>query len=504
MPDCDVLIAGAGPTGMVLALWLHRQGVKVRLIDKAAEPGLSSRALAVQVRTLELYRQLGLTEDVRSRGLAVPAMNLWAGGKPVARVPLDELSHNLSPEGGPVIFPQDEHEKLLAEHLEAAGVKIERQVELMAFDQDEGGVTATLRTRHTQQTCRARYICGCEGAHSVVRETLGTGFPGGTYQQLFYVADIEGHGPPINGELNVDLDLADFLAIFPMKGEGRARLVGTVRGEPAEHPEMLKFEDVSDRAIENLKLVVDKVHWFSTYKVHHRVTERFQVGRAFLLGDAAHIHSPAGGQGMNTGIGDAINLAWKLAAVLAGKADERLLETYEHERRNFARKLVTTTDRAFTFATAEGPLADVLRLKVAPLVMKAVTHFEPALEFVFRTVGQIAVSYHDSPLSSGHAGKVKGGDRVPWAGRSADNFAPLAMPEWQVHIYGNDVAGLAGWCETRGVALHVFPWSDGADHAGFERDAAYLIRPDAYVALAEGSDAPAKLDQYLTERGLKL
>src|SRR5207237_2764850 len=159
-----------------------------------------------------------------------------------------------------------------------------------------------------------------------------------TYQQVFYVADVDATGPALDGELHVDLDEADFLAVFPRKGAGRARLIGTVRDERAAHSEGLKFEDVSDRAIRHMKVLVLTVNWFSTYHVHHRVTEHFRKGRIFLLGDAAHIHSPAGGQGMNTGIGDAINLAWKLAAVLSGQASDALLDTYETERRAFARK----------------------------------------------------------------------------------------------------------------------------------------------------------------------
>ncbi len=159
----------------------------------------------------------------------------------------------------------------------------------------------------------------------------------------------------MNGELHIDLDDADFLGVFPLAGQGRARLIGTVRDERAEHPETLAFKDVSDRAINHLKVRVDKVNWFSTYHVHHRVAQHFRKGRAFLIGDAAHIHSPAGGQGMNTGIGDAINLAWKLAAVLAGRAGDNLLDSYEAERIGFARRLVATTDRVFSFATAQGP-----------------------------------------------------------------------------------------------------------------------------------------------------
>jgi 2-polyprenyl-6-methoxyphenol hydroxylase-like FAD-dependent oxidoreductase len=503
MADCDVLIAGAGPTGLVLALWLKKLGVTVRVIDKAETSGTTSRALAVQVRTLELYEQLDLAREVKTRGLIVPAMNLWAGGKPVARVPLHDIGQAFSPEPGPIIFPQDEHEALLVERLETAGVPVERRTELVAFTQDGQGVTADIRGPGGEEIVRAAYIAGCDGARSIVRRTVEAGFPGGTYKQLFYVADIQGHGPPINGELNVDLDEADFLAIFPMKGEGRARLIGTVRGERAGQADTLKFEDVSAHAIENLGLKVDRVNWFSTYHVHHRVTDRFRTGRAFLLGDAAHIHNPAGGQGMNTGLGDAINLAWKLAAVLAGRADDRLLDSYEQERIGFARKLVATTDRAFTFATAEGSMADFLRLKVAPLFAKAVSHVEPALEFLFRTVGQISVHYPDSPLSAGRAGKVRGGDRLPWAGAAANNFGPLAAMGWQVHVYGAATEALQAWCASHKVPLHMFAWQEAHGNAGLLRDAVYLIRPDTYVALADSSGSPQVLERYFETRGIK-
>src|SRR6185436_3015982 len=212
---------------------------------------------------------------------------------------------------------------------------------------------------------------GCDGARSTVREVMGTGFPGGTYRQVFYVADVAATGPAINGELHGDLDEADFLAVFPLAEGNRVRLIGTVRDERADRADTLRFEDVSDRAINNLKVHVDKVNWFSTYHVHHRVTAHFRKGRAFLLGDAAHIHSPVGGQGMNTGIGDAINLAWKFAAVLAGRAPDALLDSYEAERIAFAHRLVNTTDRVFTLVTAQGKIAEVVRTRLVPTVLPA-------------------------------------------------------------------------------------------------------------------------------------
>jgi 2-polyprenyl-6-methoxyphenol hydroxylase-like FAD-dependent oxidoreductase len=502
MASSDVLIVGAGPTGLVLALWLTKLGVRVRIIDSNSQPGTTSRAVAVQARTLELYRQLDLTDAVIEQGHKVPAVNLWAEGERKAHLDFTHIGADLTPYSFLHIFPQDEHERLLIGRLKKAGISIERQTELMGFSEDGDHVAASLRGPDgREEQCEAEFIAGCDGAHSRVRETIGTGFPGGTYQQIFYVADVDASGPAIDGELHVDLDEADFLAIFPLAPHVRVRLIGSVRGDRAEHPETLKFEDVSDRAIHNLKVKVETVNWFSTYRVHHRVSEHFSKGRAFLLGDAAHVHSPVGGQGMNTGIGDAINLAWKLASVIARRAPAGLLDSYEHERMAFARRLVATTDRVFTFVTAEGPLADILRTRVAPLVLPKIVGFEFAREFLFRTVSQITVNYRGSPLSAGAAGTVHGGDRLPWAsGGGEDNFASLTAMIWQAHVYGTPAGGLGDWCTANGLKLQMFAWRSEHEKAGLVRNALYLLRPDGYVALADPSASPEVLDRYFTDR----
>jgi len=494
----EVLIVGAGPTGLVLALWLTRQGVRVHIIDKTSEPGTTSRALAVQARTLELYEQLDLAEAVVAKGHRVPGVNMWVEGRPAARVSLEDIGLGLTPYPFLHIFPQDRHEKLLIERLAQLGVEIERNTELLNFVEHPDAVVARLRGPDgSEQDCEARYIVGCDGARSRVRDVIGSGFPGGTYRQLFYVADVDASGAAVNGELNVELDEADFLAVFPLAASKRIRLIGTVRDERADRADSLEFGDVSDRAIQHLKLQVDKVNWFSTYHVHHRVTEHFRKGRAFLAGDAAHIHSPAGGQGMNTGIGDAINLAWKLATVLAGRAPDRLLDSYEAERIGFARRLVATTDRAFSFATAEGRLADIVRTRIAPLVLPLATRFEVVRDYMFRTVSQIMVNYHDSPLSHGSVGQIRAGDRMPWvAVGGVDNHAPLKEIGWQAHVYGEAKPELATWCTARGLRLHVFAWQPEHGAAGFVRDALYLLRPDTYVAQADATAAPESLSSY--------
>ena len=501
----DVLIIGAGPTGLVLALWLTKLGVKVHIVDKTSEPGTTSRAVAVQARTLELYQQLDLTDVLLAGGHKVPAVNLWVKGERAARVGFGTVGSDLTPYPFLNIFPQDKHERLLIDRLEKLGVTVARNTELTGFTDEGGRITARLRGPDgTETTWEAAYIAGCDGARSLVRETLGTGFPGGTYRQVFYVADVEATGPALNGELHIDLDEADFLGIFPMAGEGRARLIGTVRDERAEHPESLKFEDVSDRAIQHLKVNVKTVHWFSTYRVHHRVSEHFRTGRAFLLGDAAHIHSPAGGQGMNTGIGDAINLAWKLAAVLSGQASEALLDSYEAERIGFARRLVATTDRVFTFATTDSPIANVIRTRIAPLIVPVLARFDASRDFIFRTVSQIMLNYRGCPLSVGSAGQVHGGDRLPWVDANTNNFASLSQMRWQVHVYGEASPALTAWCMERDLPLHVFAWRPDFESSGLAQNALYLLRPDTYVAFADTAGTPESLEQYFRSRGLMI
>ena len=504
--DTEVFVVGAGPTGLVLALWLTRLGVRVRIVDKTEGPGTTSRALAVQARTLELYRQIGLADAVVAGGRPMHAINLWAAGRPVAHAALGDMGGAISRFPYALIFPQDEHERLLIDRLAQTGVHVERETELVGFEEEPGRVLIRLkRADGATETCEAVYLAGCDGAHSTVREAMGVGFPGGTYNHLFYVADVEARGPAMNGELHAALDTSDFLAVFPLKEDGRARLIGTVRTDVEHQHEKLSWKDVSRRVIEWMRIDVERVNWFSTYRVHHRVADRFRKGRTFLLGDAAHIHSPVGGQGMNTGIGDAVNLAWKLAAVVNGRADHSLLDSYEPERIAFARRLVSTTDRAFTGITSDGTIARHIRLDVVPFVIPMIFSFAATRRFMFRTISQTAVNYRGSPLSDGRAGSVHGGDRLPWVAvnsSAVDNFTPLTSLDWQVHVYGSATPEIQAVCNERMLPLHVFPWHLEMGRVGLQRDAVYLVRPDGYVALAAWESTAAAIASYFDARRL--
>jgi 2-polyprenyl-6-methoxyphenol hydroxylase-like FAD-dependent oxidoreductase len=504
----EVLIAGAGPTGLVLAIWLTRLGIRVRIVDKLAAPETTSRAIGVQARTLEFYRQLGISDEIIARGHKAAAMNLWISGRHRARFPFAEMGADISPFPFALVISQDEHEKILTEHLSGLGVEIERAVELLDFVETENGISVRLKKYGgAVEICEALYLAGCDGAHSTVREKLKIGFSGGTYARKFYVADVHADGPAMNGEINVALDAADFLVIFPLGDSGRARLVGALDESAENSAANQTWRDVNQSVIETLRLKILRVNWFSTYRVHHRVADSYRCGRTFLLGDAAHVHSPVGGQGLNTGVGDAVNLAWKLAAVLRRHASAALLETYHPERTAFARRLVNTTDRVFAGVTSPRFFNRQMRLKLVPFLLPKLFQIGAVRQFMFLSISQCVVNYRGHNLGSGCAGKIRGGDRLPWlkpqANQNEDNFSPLNSLDWQVHVCGETTQEIQKICAERSLSLHIFPWREEMRPAGFLRDAVYLVRPDGHVALASPAAGAKRVFSFLENAGVK-
>ena len=495
MPERNVLIVGAGPTGLALALELARRGVPFRIVERHDGPGQASRAMAVHARTLEFYRQLGFADEVVARGFKMERAHLREGDHEVASFAFGDLGEGLSPYPFVLSFPQDEHERLLIAKLEEAGTAVEWGTELVGLENGEERVRATLRRGGAEESCEVAYLCGCDGAHSAVREGLGLGFPGGTYEQMFYVADVEASGAPAGGDINAYLGADQLCLVFPIRTSGMQRLIG-ILPEELKGREGLVFDDVRPYAERLTGLTVRTVNWFSSYHVHHRVADRFRVGRAFIAGDAGHIHSPAGGQGMNTGIGDAVNLAWKLDAVLSGRATPAILDTYEPERIAFARLLVSTTDRAFTSIVGRDTRGHIVRTLLIPNLGPFLLGFSAVRRAAFRLVSQIRINYRESPLSVGSAGDVEGGDRLPWV-EEAHNFEPLRSLDWQAHVYGEAGERLRAFAASRSLAVHAFAWGEGARAAGLERDALYLVRPDGHVAFASGEQDVAGLERFL-------
>jgi 2-polyprenyl-6-methoxyphenol hydroxylase-like FAD-dependent oxidoreductase len=502
MADTEVLIVGAGPTGLVLALWLERLKVPFRIIDKAREPAEQSRALAVHARTLEIYAQLGVAEAVIARGIIAPRLAVWRDGRRVAEADFSDAAEAITPYPYVLILPQDDHERLLVERLEAAGVRIERETELADLVETDGGVRATLRNGEGSETVLARFVCGCDGAHSIVRRGMGAQFKGGDYRQVFFVADAEVMGDAADRSFNLCVDADGVCLVLPVRRTGAHRLIGVVPADRQDWPN-LQFKDVEAEVRRFTGLSVRKVNWFSLYHVHHRAAERFRKGSVFLLGDAAHIHSPVGGQGMNTGIGDATNLAWKLAHVVSGRADPRLLDTYEAERVPFARKLLASTDQLFKAATDRSVAGRVWRAQVMPTFLPLLARAAPTRGTFFRTLSQAGIEYHSSRLSSGGAGRVRGGDRLPWVQlEGGDNYAMLRICDWQLQVFGAAKPATEALADELRIPLHVFPWDREVGRAGFMKNALYLVRPDGYVGFAEPRQDAAPVKRFLKRNGL--
>jgi hypothetical protein len=279
------------------------------------------------------------------------------------------------------------------------------------------------------------------------------------------------------------------------------RLIGLVPPELSGRTD-LSYDELRPHVEPLLGVHVTEVNWFATYRVHHRVAERFRVGRAFISGDAGHIHSPAGGPGMNTGIGDAVNLAWKLAAVLQGTAAPAVLDSYEPERIRFARTLVASTDRAFGFLIGGGLRGWLMRRVVMPRVLPLAVKVPAVRRAMFGLISQTRIEYRPGPLSVGGAGRVRAGDRLPWLG-TPDNFAPLASRDWQVHVYGEVGTALRDVAARAGVPVERFAWSAACRKAGFARDAIYLVRPDGHVGFAGRQNTMTGLAGYLDRFGLR-
>ena len=477
-----VLIVGAGPTGLMLALRLARHGVDCRIIDKNSGPGQASRAMAVHARTLEFYQQLGFADELVSLGIKINAMHIHEGGEELVKLALGEIGEGLSPYPFVLSLPQDEHERFLISKLAAAGVHVEWNVALDLWTQDDSEVQAILLNHGERQYCTFNYICGCDGARSKVREIAGFDFSGGTYDHLYYVADAKVAGK--NTDLHAHLGANSFALMLPVRTSGMQRLIGILPDRPEGAPAPV-FDDVREQVESLLNIQVEHVNWFSTYKVHHRVAAQFRERRCFILGDAAHLHSPVGGQGMNTGLGDAVNLAWKLAQKLRGQSNDALLDTYESERIVFARKLVATTDRAFQAIVAQGMAGQFLRRWLVPHALPFLSGFARARRLLFQTVSQIQIHYEDSALSAGHAEYLRGGDRLPWfSDGTQDNFTALRSMDWQLHIYGEAAPELLDEARVLKLPVHCYTYNVAAKLAGLGRDAAYLVRPDGHIALA--------------------
>lgn len=423
---CDVLVVGAGPTGLTLAAQLRAFGATVRIVDKLLDRAPESRALAVQPRTLEVLRGLDVATELVARGNPAAELCIHAGDR-VIRTQLFDIGLEDTAFPFLLFISQAETEVVLTEHLAGRGVRVERNVEFVGYRSSGDRLACTLRHPDgTKEVLNARYLAGCDGAHSTVRELAGIPFVGASYPQTFLLADLDVAGLQ-PGAINTFLTDHGPLFFFPLDRPAPWRLI-TMRpeahrppndAEPVSTSAPLEFSELQrlcDRATEG-RLRLSRPVWATAFRLHHRHATKYLAGKVALAGDAAHIHSPAGAQGMNTGIQDAWNLGWKLGLVCRGVAPQSLLHSYEEERRPVGQFVVRFTDRVFTPATSTHPVARFARTQVAPRVIPAALRFRTGRGIAFRTVSQLGVRYRNSsaiePTRRPVVRRPRAGDRLP-------------------------------------------------------------------------------------------
>ncbi|WP_432477127.1 FAD-dependent monooxygenase [Nocardioides sp. GXQ0305] len=485
-----VLVVGAGPVGLVAACELVRRGVDVRVIDKLAEPTTESRALLVHARSLEMLDLMGVAERLLETGVLTHRMTMYAEGHELAVVGFDQVP---SPYPYSLTTAQTETERVLDERLRELGAQVERGVELVALDQGADTVRATLRgSDGSVEATEFGWVVGADGAHSTVRGLVGTRLEGSFVGERFALGDVEARH---------DLDPASMytffapqgpLLAFPMRGS-RMRLIGQLH------------DDTHAGSLDDLQHIVDErargitltsAHWLTEFEIHHAQVPDYRHGRVFLMGDAAHVHSPAGGQGMNTGMQDAHNLAWKLALAVRAGGAERLLDSYHAERHPVAAKVIDVTTRMTTLGTLDGAVARRLR----NLAVHAAAGLAPVQHVLSDQVEETALSYRGSPVVEDHGprrGSVRAGDHAPYVANAgaADRLRAVQAATTE-HV----VLSFPGSTE-EAVTVRPVDGSTSADDLvpdpgralaagyGLLHGGTAVIRPDGYLGYRGLSDA---------------
>ncbi len=534
-----ILIVGAGPVGLTMAAFLRQQGLAPRIVDKAPHASDRSKALVIWPRSLEMLDNLGVVDRFQAAGRHPKAARFHGNGKLLLEIPIGE-----GPGGtafpGPLVLAQSETERLLTEHLREVGVPVERPVELLRFAESGAGVDATLRHADgREEAVRCDYLVGCDGAHSAVRHGLGVTFTGQAEPDDFLLADCRIDGIP-RDVLSFYWHPQGVLGFFPF-GDGRSRVIADLgsasEGKPRD-PTLEEVQAIVDARGPGGIRLSDPV-WLSAFRINERKVADYRKGRCFLTGDAAHIHSPAGGQGMNTGMQDAWNLAWKLALVESGRARPSLLDSYTPERGAVGELVLRNATRMTRLVTIRNPIFRVVRNTVVGLVGRV-----PAFRRnLFNGLTELAIHYPDSPLNGESsavpwaAGGIKPGDRVPdgtlrspATGEERRLHAILRGPEHNLLLLPDDPSRTADLAEIGRRAEATYPgvvrahvvggtspggpapdWLDPEGSLrrtlGAKASALAAVRPDGYLGYrgqpASWDDLRAYLDRYLVPAALR-
>lgn len=489
--DIDVLICGAGAAGLTLAIELARRGVAFAVIDKLATPFPGSRGKGLQPRTLEVFEDLGVLPAILAAGGPYPLLREHrADGCQVDRALGEASPSPAEPHAQPWMCPQWITEGILRERLAALGHTVQGERELVALAQDAHGVSATVQGVQGEQMLRARYLVGCDGGRSVVRQTLGVDFPGKSLGIRALVADVELQGLSRDAWHRFGSnDPTRQIALCPLAGTALFQIQAAVPLEGEVATSLPALQAMLAERIDQPDITLHAVHWASVYRMSARLASHYRVGRVFLAGDAAHVHPPTGGQGLNTSVQDAYNLGWKLAAVLDG-APDALLHSYEAERRTVA--------------------ADMLGLSTT--LLDATRRGEMQRS---RATRQLDLGYRDSPLTLEAPPREEGlraGDRAPDAPLAhADGTAPVRLfelltgPHWTALGHASDATAITPHPQLR---VHVVGGDgDLADPQGHFREiwalppgSWALVRPDGYLAAVVDADHAAAMRAWLGQQ----
>jgi 2-polyprenyl-6-methoxyphenol hydroxylase-like FAD-dependent oxidoreductase len=513
-PDItDVMVVGGGPVGLVAGCELARRGVRVRVIDKLAQPTEQSRAIAVHARSLDMFDRMGIVDELVSTGIKATAMQMYAGHSKLFRVPFADVDSAFP---FTLTTPQTETERLLGEHLQSLGVTVERGLEVVALTQDGDAAHLTLRHEDgSTEQATASWVIGADGAHSAMRRLVGTELAGSFVGERFVLGDVD-------AEHQLDLDaMCTFFSpdgpvvVLPMRG-GRVRFLAQVHDAPGTpmnmDPTQGDLQAILDRRIGGIRVV--RSHWLTGFEIHHARVPAYRWGRVFLAGDAAHIHSPAGGQGMNTGMQDAFNLAWKLAAVLRGDAGDTLLNSYQAERLPVADDVIAFTNRLTKVGTLSG-----LPRRIRDAVVQMLSHVPAVRQILADYSEEVNIAYRRSPIAVGrrprHA-KVAAGDHAPHMVDAAvqkqlraacgpqtldhtivtvatGQVAPAAGGHGQVQVLVTaDAAPVAGY-----DTIIADPEDVVGQRFGLKNGGRVVIRPDGYIgAIASLDDSTTVADYF--------
>ncbi len=524
--NTDVLIVGAGPTGLMLACQLQRFGVSFKIIDKQADRAHESRAFGIQAKTMEIFQNLGIVDNFLKEALHNFEPHFFVNGKLKLKLKLNKIKLKNTPFPSIYFLPQSETEKYLIEHLEKHGVHIQRKTSLDIFHQTETDIKAVLKNEVSGelQEITCRYLVGCDGAHSLVRNILQIPFVGASYEQDFFLADVEVEWPSSpESKFMLFFDTAGFFLHAPLGVNNLSRIIGAkISNFPPDPKTPLTLQEITDlsKKITHRNINISNPVWMSRFHLHHRSVTQYQKGRVFLAGDAAHIHSPVGAQGMNTGLQDSANLGWKIATVLKNKVSDDLLQTYQIEREAVGRKLNHSTDRFFGFLTSRNPILMGTRPLFLSLVMKLLNFSSQMQKSLFWFMSELGIRYEKNKFIDEN---TRDADSRFLAGPGAGSRAPDAplenstlfeiFKENHCHvliftksdhkkslIHENKVKELE-ISYRKWVKFHVLTKSQDTKiifkcyHVS--STAIYFIRPDGYIGFRESSLDFDKLSRYL-------